>query len=500
MSIMNKPNILFIMCDQMRYDAIGCNGNPVIKTPNLDRLAGSGINFSNCYTPDPICVPARSCITTGFYPHKCTGVKKNGGKIKEGYPLLGEELNKRGYETYAMGKLHYLPYKPDRASRTTHGIKTVELAESGRMLAKFDPEDKQRGIEDYHDYLHTVGWGGYSRGDAIGNNDIFPSCTPIPEEHFVDTWVADRALYHMERHLSEQPDVPFFMWASFPKPHSPYNPPYPYNVMYDPRDIPEPVGSISDIIDREIDQSFMEHWDFMWDKLSTEAKKVIKAHYYGLISLQDKQIGRLLDFLEKKGLRENTIVVYTADHGDMMGDFGLYFKRVFYEGSVKIPLMISYPQRIKDGTASNELVGLQDLLPTLLTLCGEPLGRKTDGEDLTASVMEGKPVREYYVAQCGDSPEQQYMVAGKEWKYIYHEYGGVEELFNLAKDPCELNNLAKSDRTEILELLTEMRKYLTQWCIENGDSAMIEGGKLKKMEKKKLEPPERVDPFGRRYY
>ncbi len=497
---MNKPNILFIMCDQMRYDAIGCNGNDIIHTPNLNRLAQSGVNFSNCYTPNPICVPARATITTGFYPHKCTGVKKNGGSIKEGYPLLGEELNRRGYETYAMGKLHYLPYDSKKENRTTYGIKNVELAESGRMLAKFDPEHKQRGIEDYHDYLHTVGWGGYSRGDAIGNNDIFPSSTPVPEEYFVDTWVADRAIYHMEKHASEKPETPFFMWASFPKPHSPYNPPHPYDKMYDPRDMPPPVGDISDVIERGVDNSYLEYWDFMWDKLSPETKKVIKAHYYGLITLQDKQIGRLLDFLEEKGLRENTIIIYTADHGDMMGDFGLYFKRVFYNGSVRIPLMISYPPKIKGGSVSDELVGLQDLLPTILSLTGEPLGQRVDGGDLTGTVLEGKPVRDYYIAQCGDSPDQQYMVADREWKYIYHEYGGVEELYNLKNDPSELNNLSGSKETETAGRLEKMRSYLTEWCIENKDSMMIENGKLKSLEKKKLDLPKRVDPFGRRYY
>jgi arylsulfatase len=201
---MKKPNILFIMSDQMRHDALECNGNDFIKTPNFNLLAQRGMNFKNSYSPDPICVPARASITTGFYSNKCTGRKDNDGIIKEGFPLLGDELNKRGYETYAMGKLHYEPYAPPGKKRTTHGISTVEFAESGRIIEQFDPEYKQRGLEEYYDYLEEVGWGGFSRGDGMGNNDIYPVTSPIPEEHYVDAWVADRAIFHMNKHLEEK--------------------------------------------------------------------------------------------------------------------------------------------------------------------------------------------------------------------------------------------------------------------------------------------------------
>ncbi len=495
-----KPNILFIMADQMRHDALGCNGNRIIQTPELDSLASSGVSFRNSYSPDPICVPARASITTGFYPHKCTGVKSNGGRIRDGFPLLGRELTERGYRTYAMGKLHYLPYAPPGKERTTYGIETVELAESGRILRLYDIEGRMKGLEDYHDYLYSAGWGGYERGHGLGNNDVFPAPSPIPRQYYVDAWVADRALYHMGEHLEKEPDKPFFMWASFPKPHSAYDPPRPYDAMYDPRDMPPPAGTIRMLEERGLYHLARREKQYMWQFLSPGAKNVIKAHYYGLVSHQDSQAGRLLGFLREKGIEENTVVIYSADHGDMLGDFGLYFKSCFYSGSVKVPLIIRYPGVFDGGLMPGPPAGLQDIMPTLIELAGEPLAVGVDGENL-ADVTAGAASREYYVSQCGDEPRQQYMAADENWKYIYHQQGGAEELYNLAEDPSELNNLAGTDSAEAASAEKNMREYLVEWCRENDDAMMLEDGMLAREENEK--PPEEAQihsPYGRRLY
>src|SRR5690242_19383962 len=131
------------MCDQLRHDALGCNGNTIVQTPNLDRLAASAVNFANSITRFPSCVPAQYSLTTGCYTHNCLENKKT---IRQGLPLLGEDLNKRGYETYAIGKLHYNPYQPPGKPRTTYGLTTTELAESGRILSKFDKENRLTGL------------------------------------------------------------------------------------------------------------------------------------------------------------------------------------------------------------------------------------------------------------------------------------------------------------------------------------------------------------------
>lgn len=219
-----------------------------------------------------------------------------------------------------------------------------------------------------------------------------------------------------------------------------------------------------------------------------------------MISFQDKQIGRLLEFLEKNSLREDTVIVYTTDHGDMMGDFGLYFKQNFYNGSVHIPFMVSYPAKIQGGKTSDELVGLQDLLPTLLSLVDEPLQQEVDGKDLSPVLLENKPVRDYYISQCNEGQNQQYMVADKEWKYIYHVLGGVEEMFHEAEDPYELKNLAYSTDAQIMDIKQKMRDYLVTWCRENGDISMLENNELLQIEKPPLMIPKVNNPFGRRFH
>ncbi|TVY09458.1 sulfatase family protein [Paenibacillus cremeus] len=498
-----KPNILVIMSDQFRHDAVECNGNPVIKTLNMNALAASGVNFSHSFTPNPVCVPARISFTTGCYAHKAAaGEKGNKGVIQPGFPKLGEELVKRGYETYSVGKLHYLPYRKPGEPRTVHGLQHVELAESGRILGKYDKLGQLEGVEDYHDYLKTVGWGGYTRGHGLGNNDIYPASSPIPEEHYVDSWVANGAISYMKKHVQEQPDKPFFMWASFPKPHSVYDPPRPYDALYDPREMPDPVGDIGMIRERGLDLLYSEHINYIWDLLSPEAKKVIKAYYYGLISLQDKLIGNMLRFLDEQGLRDNTIVIFTSDHGDLMGDFGLYFKRCFYNGSVKVPLMISWPGHIPAGTTSDELVGLEDLMPTLMSLIGEPLEQAVDGKDLSPVLLEQKPVREYYVSQSETSGmKMSYMITNKTWRYMYHVYGGVEELYNEVEDPQELHNLAHSTDSGVQDLKEQMRVELLKWIISNEDHNMLEHGDLLRVEKlEDLPLPKRHYLFGRRFY
>jgi choline-sulfatase len=493
---------MVIMCDQLRSDALGCNGNAAIRTPNIDRLAAEGVNFRNAFTPNPICVPARISFTTGCYPHKAAGgVKDNGGVVQEGFPLLGEELTARGYATYAIGKLHYLPYQPPGKPRTLHGLQQVELAESGRILGKYDPTGGTAGLEDYHDYLHTVGWGGFTRSHGLGNNDIFAATSPIPQEHYVDTWVAERTIAHLEAHAREKPEQPFFMWTSFPKPHSPYDPPRPFDTMYDPRSLPEPVGHAGLLKERGLDLMVKDHFAYMWDYLSPEAKKVIKAHYYGLISLQDALVGRIVEALRHNGQLDNTVIVFTADHGDLMGDFSLFFKKSFYSGSVKIPLIMS-GAGMPEGIVSEELVGLQDMLPTLLALTGEPLAHDVDGVDLSAVLFTGAEARPYYVSQCVHGKTMQCsMLATKRYKYVYHEYGGVEELYDVVADPAELHNLADCDDASTQRMKRSMRRQLLEWCVRHEDGAMIADGEFVRSEKSSLsELPDRTSIFGRRFY
>ena len=487
------------MCDQMRWDAMACAGDEQIQTPNLDRLAARGIRFTNGFTPNPICVPARASLTTGCYPHKCTGRKNNSGAIKDEFPKLGEEFVKRGYKTYCVGKLHYNPYAPPGEPRTLYGLETVELMESGRYLQKFDPNHEGRGLEDYHDYLDDVGWDGYTRAHGLGNNDVFPAPSPLPAEHSVDTWIADRSIHYLKEHLEHHSDTPFFLWSSSPKPHSAFDPPRPFDAMYSPRDMRAPTGSPQDLNDRKLFGLYALIYDFQWESFSPQAMKNIRAHYYGLITHMDQQIGRILDYLEEAGVSDNTLIAFVADHGDMLGDFGLFFKSNHYNGSVRVPYMLSWPGHLPEGLVSDELVGLQDILPTFMAATGEPLSSEVDGMDLLP-VCEGETAgRSEYVAQTDANGVQSSMICTKRWKYIYHELGGVEELYDQVADVYELTNL--TDSPDHQELKQSLREKLLSWCVKEQDTQLLSEGDFVTAEPR---DPETILPkktkFGRRHY
>ena len=474
---MVKPNVVVIFADQMRGDTMGCAGHPLVRTPNLDRLADEGCLFTRAYTPDPICVPARAAFTTGNYPHRCTGTKNNGGRIGDDQVKIAAWFGRNGYRTYASGKLHYVPYSPPGSPRLVHGFEQVALHESGRILAAFDPGDEKGGLEDYHDYLKSVGWGGYARAHGIGNNDIHPAPAPMPAEHYCDAWVCDRAMGFVEHHCREHREAPFFLFMSFPKPHAPYDPPRPYDTLYDPRRVPAPRQSEDGTLEARTPTKILERITHGWDRWSPECHRLARAYYYGQVTFQDEQIGRMLDFLEAKGVLDNTIVVYTADHGDLLGDFGFFAKSCFYDGSVRIPFIIRWPAALRQGCRPDQLVGLQDLLPTLTSLAGIGLPKAVHGMDLSP-ILKGESCeeREYFVSTCMDPPNQLVMVVDRQWKYCHSQRGGVEELYDLVHDPEERVNVA--GRPGSIPVLETMRSRLFAWAEEVAETKLFEGKKL----------------------
>ncbi|OPX25296.1 MAG: hypothetical protein B1H04_00240 [Planctomycetales bacterium 4484_123] len=470
-----RPNILLVMADQLRADALGCYGNSICRTPNLDALAAAGALFANAFTPNPICVPARASLTTGNYSHVCTGVKRNAGRIRDDQVKLAEHFARCGYETYACGKLHYVPYAPPGQPRLLHGFQHCDLTESGRYVWQHDRQYQHRGLEDYIDYLEQVGWGGFSRCHGVGNNDVRPCPTPLPAELHVDHWVADRTIARLNEHLAQRPDKPFLIFCSFPKPHSPYDPPQEYVKLYDPRDMPAPAGEEALLADRNpvLEATRYSH---AIDTLSPAALKVIKAYYYGLVTHQDAQVGRVMEALQAAGVAEDTIVIYTADHGDLLGDFGTFFKCNFLEGSVRVPLIVAGPG-VRPGERS-QLAGLQDILPTLAAMTGCELGKEVHGMDLTGVLARpDAPGRELFYSQCGDDPDQAAMVTDGRWKYCYAQRGCTEELYDLREDPQELVNLAAGPDAE--RLLGPWRERLIAEARRVGDTDILDGEKLR---------------------
>jgi choline-sulfatase len=471
-----KPNILLITADQFRWDCLGCIGNPVIRTPNLDRLAARGMLFRNAFTPNPICVPARATIMTGNYSQTCTGIKRNEGGIRASQPLLTETLKAAGYRAYAAGKLHFMPYAPPDQPRVVHGFEHVDLHESGRILGQYDPKGERTGLEDYFDYLASVGWPKYSRSHGIGNNDVRPCASPLPMEHHVDHWVADCTIRRLEQHRAETPDQPFFMWMSSPKPHAPYDPPKPYDSMYDPRTIPPPFGSADLLTDRD---PFLDHlrYTHALASLSPEAWQVARSHYYGLISFLDEMIGRVLRHLDETGLIDNTLILFTADHGDLIGDFGSGFKATHLNGSVRVPFLVAGPG-VAAGQISEAQVGLQDILPTFAEASGSALNTSVHGRSLcTLFADSSATVRERYYSSTENGCGQSAMICDGEWKYIYSEANGTEELYDQTHDRGELHNLA-ADPAQAGRLAI-LREQLIETAQEFDDQGLLSNGALK---------------------
>lgn len=494
----DRPNIVLITADQMRWDCMGCAGNQVIQTPHLDALAARGVLFRNGFTPDPICVPARASIMTGNYPQVCTGQKANGGRIREAQPLLTAILQGAGYRTYALGKLHFVPYAPPGQSRLVYGFEHVELTESGRMLAQYDPQGRLDGVEDYYDYLKGVGWAGFTRAHGAGNNDVRPCPSPLPAEHYVDHWIADCTIRQIERHAREAPGRPFFVWMSSPKPHSPYDPPRPYDALYDPRAMPEPFGSPELLAGRDphVDRTRYTH---AVTTLSPQAWQVIRSYYYGSISFLDAMIGRVVAHLESTGLLNETLILFTADHGDLLGDFGSCFKTNHLNGSVRVPFLVAGPG-VAQGQASDALVGLQDILPTFASLAGANLPAKVQGKDLSPLLADpGARVRNVYYATTRGSCGQSAMVTDGCFKYVYSEANATEELYDQAADPQELSNLVYDDR--YADRLEEMRDLVAACAIEFQDMDLFngEGLAVKQVDREQF-PTLPVTGMGWRWY
>ncbi len=471
----DRPNILLVTADQFRWDALGCMGDPVIRTPHLDALAARGTRFRNAFTPDPICVPARAAIMTGNYPQVCTGSKNNGGRIREGQPLLTEVLKSAGYRAYAAGKLHFVPYAPPGQPRLVHGFEQVDLTESGRILSLYDRRGEQEGLEDYFDYLKRVGWAGYTRAHGIGNNDVRPCRSPLPQEHTVDHWIADCTLRRLARHREESPERPFFLWMSSPKPHSPYDPPDPYDKLYDPRSIPPPFGdeTLLEGINPFVELARQRH---ACDSLSPQARQVVKAYYYGCITWLDAMIGRVLGSLEQDGLLDNTLVLFTADHGDLMGDFGSCFKCNHLNGSVRVPFLAAGPG-VARGAVSDALVGLQDILPTFAAAAGASIGQPVQGRDLTPALRDpAATVRDLYYASTLEDEWSSAMVCDGAWKYVYSAGNATEELYDQVNDPRELRNLAA--HADQRERLDHLRRALREQAEAACDHSLFRNGEL----------------------
>ena len=370
-----RPNIVFIMTDQHRWDCIGANGNQLIKTPNLDRLASQGANLTHFFVQSPVCVPSRGSFFTGRYPHSHRN-RVNYTPLDRDEVLMQRRLRDAGYATASVGKLHYHPPTKMEAKRT--GFDFVELHDAVPALDRFSDyiawlEGKDTKAANHHRAL--------AKDIPAGKN---PFRQAIDERYSETTWTGERTRHHI-RELAHS-DKPFFLFSSFWKPHSPFEVPQPFDAMYDDVMIPLPEQMTLEQIEklptplRTLILRFRPSYDTDRERLQWMYRS-----YYGAISHIDREVGLILEELDSVGVSDNTIVVFSSDHGDQLLEHGLMGKNCFFEASVRVPCIIRFPQKVRSATY-DELVESVDLLPTLFELAGIPEPYTSQGRSLAGLI------------------------------------------------------------------------------------------------------------------
>lgn len=463
-------NVLLITSDQQHWNTVGAF-NREIHTPNIDRLVNEGTTFTRAYCPNPTCTPTRASIITGKFPSQ-HGAWALGTKLPESEETVGDVFSSGGYKTALIGKAHFQPLVstdefPGIEARPTlwdydfwkgfngpyYGFEHVELlrghtneADVGMHYALWMEE---KGCENWRDYFLPP-TGNMSKDEKHTWN--------IPEEFHYDAWIAERTNAMLEDY--KQNDQPFFLWASFPDPHPAYYIPKPWDTMYDQNKltIPHCSDGEHDRNPQHYQMTQQEKPDYAEYHESGQALFGLHSHlhnedelrkdtaiYYGMTSMMDKYIGEILNRLDELDLADNTVVIFTSDHGHFLGHHGLIAKGPFhYEDMIKVPFIVRCPGLIPQGKITDELQSLVDLSPSMLSLCGLPVPRTMTGID-QSQLWSGKAVnvRNHIICENHYDPTTVHLktYVNKRYKitvYYNQEYG---ELFDLEKDPKEVMNL-----------------------------------------------------------
>ncbi|MFC2081524.1 sulfatase-like hydrolase/transferase [Bacteroidota bacterium] len=489
----DKPNLLFIMTDQQRYDALSIAGNEVLKTPNLDRLAKQGAWFKNAYTQCAVCAPARATILTG-HTIENNGIRTNSIWKDEQdvmtMPTFDEILYENGYTCEYFGKWH-CPEEPtkiyskfitlsDYRSYVDDHVPYLEPKE-GQLLSTAskraytpNPIDKHYGMS-YKDVLEKRKKERFAQTELHGVSNI-------PPEHTSTAFVCKNTIEAIKRNSNR----PFSITASINFPHAPMIPIREYADMYEPGDMPIPVNISEDMSN----SPYIESNGRLKSTEYADTEKIgyMIANYYALVTEIDHWVGQILEILDELGLTENTIVIFTSDHGEMLGSHGMREKNVFYEESAHVPLMIRYPEAIKRETVLDDYVTNLDLFSTILDYTGLGENVRSDGRSLR-DLIEGQESDrpEYIVTEWNFRGDiiSNYMVIHEGWKLMipYSESSRViNAMYDLNSDPNEMNNLLGSnpESDRYIEKAEELRKYLLEW-LESTNSKHYKGVKNRRL-------------------
>ncbi|MEM6727526.1 MAG: sulfatase-like hydrolase/transferase [Pseudomonadota bacterium] len=490
-----QRNILFIMCDQLRFDYLSCAGHKTLKTPNIDRIAARGVRFTNAYVQSPICGPSRMSTYTGRYASN-HGATANFVPLRVGERNIGDYLKPLGVRPVIVGKTHMMP---DREGMARLGIEPGSALGTHHAEVGFEPYERDDGVYPdnmmkaqprYNDYLREKGHGGHNPWHWAANavetpsgvrsgfyNDIADLPANLAEEDSETPYMTRRAMDFL---AEDDGETPWLLHLSYIKPHWPYIAPAPYHDMYGKADI-QPV--IRSAAERDDPNPLMKHFQ---DRIAgktfarDEAIATVVPTYMGLIKQIDDQLGHLFAFMEERGLMETTTIVFTSDHGDYLGDHWMGDKDYFHDPSVKVPLIIADPDPAMDatrGTVCDALVQSIDLLPTFIEHYGGDVpGHLIDGVSLRplltgeAREVNSHAISEYdyhqqvFAPETGRGPRdcRAYMLVTQDWKYI-HAPGFAPVLFDRRNDPSEFSDLGLSPAHE--DIRRELQNRLMDWAL-----------------------------------
>ncbi|QHI69394.1 arylsulfatase [Tichowtungia aerotolerans] len=459
-----RPNIIFILCDQMRGDCLGSDGNPVIQTPNLDRLAGQGTRFLHAYSAVPSCIPSRAILWSGQSQWH-TGVlgMNRDDVIPCDFPhTLAGELTAAGYQTQLVGKGHF---EPQRASM---GFEQTVLDESGRM-----PDS------DFRQWFSLHAPAGVTPDDhGVGWNSWHACAWHTDEALHPTSWTVSRSIEFLKEHDRGRP---FFLNISFARPHSPYDPPARWFSCYERQELPD--AFVGDWAQMHDDPETAKKEDAWRGTMSPEQVHRARSGYYGSISFMDEQIGRLLEWMEREipDELENTWFLFLSDHGDMLGDHNLWRKTYAYEGSARVPFLIAPPKKMQGDVrlVADEVVELRDVMPTVLGMAGVPVPSAVDGRSLIP--LLNAPAEDWRTYIHGEhracySPEQEmhYVTDGRR-KFIWLPRIQREQFFDLEADPGEYEDLIEGANRQ--GEIQRWRGYLIRE-LESRRCGWVKNGKL----------------------
>jgi arylsulfatase A-like enzyme len=492
----HAKNVIWIMCDQLRYDYLGCTGHPTLKTPNIDAMAARGVRFSNAWVQSPICGPSRMCSYTGRYM-RSHGSHWNGWPLRVGEPTLGDHLNNIGVRNVLVGKTHMAP---DLEGMKNLGIAPDSLIGVHVSQCGFEPYERDDGLHPdgrprprYDAYLREHGYdavnpweqwansgadadGGLQNGWLLVHAD---KAARIPEEHSETPYMTRRAMDFITE--AEQDGRPWCLHLSYIKPHWPYIAPEPYASMYGAADVQPAIRSQKER--QEAHPVFAAYMDMRYSRnmARDETREKVIPAYMGLIKQIDDQMGVLMQFLQARGLLDTTMIVFTSDHGDYLGDHWMGEKDLFHDQSAKIPLIVIDPSNAADatrGTVSHALVEAIDLAPTFIEVFGgTPPDHILEGRSLMPLLRGEQPAgwrrnvfSEYDYSMQDvrlklNQPIEQcrlFMVFDGRWKYI-HASGFRPMLYDLDSDPQEFSDCGGDP--SCADVIARLQAALFDWAL-----------------------------------